>query len=119
MNNHLIIRDLTYLDEVTENGLIGGGTPVAITTTMTTAGYGSTSANAVALASGQYIAVGTQTQVITGSRFNSANALAEAYALSGNSTAVSLSSSNATSVTNPYSSSSNAHSVSFSSTTAI
>ncbi|WP_154655810.1 hypothetical protein [Fortiea contorta] len=116
MRNRLIIGELSYLQEVTEETLVGGA--VAITGTMTTATPVSASASAIALANGQYVTSATQTQVITGSRFSAGNATAAAFAVTGNSAALALSLSNSTALRNVYSSSSSSYTAAYSFTIA-
>lgn len=114
MKHSLIIGELNYLDDVTDLTLVGGSVPVAITEVITKAEPGFAGAGASALASGDYVALGTQTKVTTGKNFGFANAAAIAKAVSGNSSAISFDFGNSSAVKSTNSLSSNVRSVSFS-----
>lgn len=105
MKNRLVIGELSYLHDVTASDIVGGDAPVAVTQTIATTQEDSPTANALATAIGQYIGIDTQSQVKQGQTYSIANALATAYAISGNSATFSLSLSNAISVKSPFSSS--------------
>jgi hypothetical protein len=117
MKDCLVISELSYFHEVTGIDIVGGKDVAATTGTIATAKPGYASAGAFASAEGEYIGIQTQTNAVNGSSFSSADATAKAYGKTGNNTAQSLSSSNASSVTNGYSTTGRASSVSFDSTT--
>ncbi len=89
VTNHLIIEDLSYLQQISESNTVVAGNAFAGTTTFTATGTGYAFAGATGLALGQLTYTNTQTQAkviqyCPELTVSTADAFATAYASSGN-----------------------------------
>ncbi len=88
MNNRLIIKELSCLEEISASTVMGSGDVIAIARTVATTVPGSANAGAVTFAAGQMNATKTQTHAKIGSGFSLADANASAFARSGKNIAL-------------------------------